>query len=134
VSFALTPPTDFVAHCHCASCRAAHAAAFVTWTAVPRDRFAFLSGEAEVTWYRSSASVEWGFCRRCGSSMLYRAIAEGHPEAPKLDRIYVTVASLVDPLDRPPNLHASYEERVPWLTVRDGLPKHRGKTDETMSE
>ncbi len=51
VRFSLTPPTDFVAHCHCQSCRRAH---------------------------------------------------------------------------------VSYEERVPWLSFKDGLPKHRGKSDETL--
>ena len=133
VRFTLTPPTDFAAHCHCASCRRSHGAAFVTWTSVPAARFAFEAGEDEVTWYRSSSTIEWGFCRRCGASMLYRAIAEGHAEKPKLDRMYVTVASL-DGIDRSPAVHVSYEELAPWLVERDGLPKHRWKTDETLPE
>lgn len=131
VRFTLTPPTDFVAHCHCSSCRASHGAAFVTWTSVPRERFAFDAGEAEVGWYRSSPTIEWGFCRNCGSSMLYRAIAEGHPEKPKPERMYVTAASL-DALDKSPAVHVSWEEKIGWLQVPDGLPKHRGKTDEVM--
>jgi len=65
--------------------------------------------------------------------MLYRAIAEGHAEKPKQDRVYVTVASLAT-IDRAPAVHVSYEERVPWIATRDGLPKHRGKTDDTMTE
>jgi len=134
VQFELEPPTDFCAHCHCQSCRLSHGAAFVTWTSVPLERFAFVSGEEAVSWYRSSESILWGSCARCGSSMLYRADKAGHPESPKLDRMYVTAASLIDPLDREPAVHVSYEERLSWSRWHDGLPKHRGKTDETMPD
>ncbi len=127
VQVRLTPPTDFLSHCHCRSCRLSHAAAFVTWTSVPLERFAFDAGEACVKWYRSSAQIEWGFCAECGSSMLYRAIEEGHPEAPKRDRMYVAAGCLVDPIDREAQGHVSYEERVAWHAPGDGLPRFRGK-------
>ncbi len=132
VTFELLPPTDFVAHCHCRSCRLSHAAAFVTWTSVPLERFRFLSGERELGWYRSSASILWGFCRHCGSSMLYRADREGHPEAPKLDRMYVAAGSLAGPLDRAPTAHVSYEERVDWNEDFHRLPRHLGKSEQTV--
>ncbi len=132
IQFALTPPTDFCAHCHCESCRRSHAAAFVTWTSVPKERFRVLQGEELITWYRSSDCIEWGFCGTCGCSALYRATAEGHPEQPKVDRMYVAVGALDDDLDREPSAHVSYEERAAWLSDLDGLPKHRGKTDERM--
>jgi hypothetical protein len=134
VRFTLIAPTDFCAHCHCESCRMSHAAAFVTWTSVPAERFSFERGQDHVTWYRSSACILWGFCKTCGSSILYRADREGHAESPKLDRMYVAVGSLIDPLDRDPKVHVSYDERVPWFRPHDGLPKHRGKTDEQISE
>ena len=131
VQFTLQPPLDFVSHCHCESCRRSHGAAFVTWTSVPFDRFA-MSSDAPVRWYRSSSFIEWGFCERCGSSMLYRAVADGHPESPKRDRMYVTAASLQEPLGCAPKVHVSYEERVAWFEPGDALPKHRGKTDERL--
>ena len=131
VAFTLTPPTDFVTHCHCESCRRSHGAAFVTWTGVPLERFELVSGEAQLRWYRSSRWIEWGFCGRCGSSMLYRAVEEGHVEAPRLDRMYVTAASL-DALDRPASAHVSFEEHVPWLDVKDDVAKYRGKAVEKL--
>jgi len=133
VRFALTPPTAFHAHCHCRSCRLSHGAPYVTWTGVPLSAFAFEQGEQAVRWYRSSPQIEWGFCATCGSSMLYRAIAEGHPEEPDTDRMYVAVASLTEPMDRPPQAHVSFEERLPTTRPGDGLPCYRGKTDEEMS-
>ena len=134
VEIELTGPIDFLAHCHCESCRRTHASAFVTWTSVPMERFAFARGEDRLTWYRSSEWIAWGFCATCGSSMLYRAEREGHPEAPKLDRMYVAVGCLLDPPDRAAQAHVSYEERVPWFTPGDALPKHRGKTDERIDD
>lgn len=120
VRFELHGPTEFASHCHCQSCRLSHGAAFVTWTAVARQCFHFLQGEELIRFYASSATVEWGFCSRCGSSMLYRG-----SDTP--DKIYVTVASLAG-LDRPVDSHVSYEEKVGWFQPNDGLPCYRGKS------
>lgn len=127
VRFEIEPPTAFHSHCHCTSCRLAHGAPYVSWTSVPRARFVLCDGAEVLRWYRSSPQIEWGFCGTCGSSMLYRAVAAGHPESPSVDRIYVTVASLIDPMDRPPEAHVSFEERLPTTKPGDGLPCYRGK-------
>jgi hypothetical protein len=127
IEIRLEPPTDFLAFCHCRSCRLSHGAPFVAWTSVPLDRFAFVKGEERVRWYRSSRTIRWGFCEECGSRMLYRADETGHPEAPKTDRVYVAAACLEGVLDREVGAHVSYEERVPWYSCADALPKYRGK-------
>jgi len=127
VTYVLELPTDFVAHCHCASCRAISGAAFLTWTSVPRDRLT-IHGEDTVRWYQSSDTIRWGSCAGCGSTLFYCADAEGHPEAPRTDCMYLTVGTLHDPLDRDPGAHVSFEERVPWFTPADHLPTLRGKT------
>jgi len=134
VEFSLTPPTNFCAHCHCESCRLSSGAAFVTWTSVPSDRFALTAGEEHLKWYRSSDHILWGFCGNCGSSMLYRADKAGHHESPKLENMYVSVGSLIDPMDQPPKVHVSYEERLAWMHAKDGLAKHRGKTDDIIED
>jgi hypothetical protein len=99
---------------------------------VPRERFTFRSGEERVRWYRSSRWIRWGFCETCGGRLFYVADEEGHPEAPKVDRMYVTAGCLDGPLDRAVQAHVSYEERVPWYTCGDALPKYRGKVVERM--
>lgn len=128
----LDPPTDFFSICHCQSCRRSHAAPCVAWTSVPLERFRFRVGEERLRWYRSSPWIRWGFCGECGSHLLYRADAEGHPESPPLDRVYVSVASLVTPMDRELECHLSYEEKPAWFPVADSLPKYRGKGVERM--
>lgn len=132
VRLELRGPLDFVAHCHCGSCRRAHAAAYVTWTSVPRERFSIPSGEPELRWYRSSPTIEWGFCGRCGTSMLYRAEAAGHPEAPRPGAMYVAVGCLEDVEGIAPGAHVSFEEHAPWADVSADLPRYRGKGDEPM--
>ena len=120
VRFRLTPPTEFVSHCHCHSCRRSHGAAFVTWTAVPKERFELLGGQLKS--YQSSPGTAWQFCPECGSSLFYESDKAAH-------KIYVVVACLDDPPDRQPDAHVSYEEAVEWLHLNDGLPRYRGKTE-----
>lgn len=132
VTFTLTPPTEFCAHCHCQSCRLAHGAACTTWTSVPRDRFQVTGGDQHIRWYRSSQWIRWGFCDTCGSSMFYVADSEGHPESPRTHSVYVTVGSLIDPMDRPPSGHYSYEEHMEFDKAHDRLPCFLGKTHQTI--
>ncbi len=132
VRYQLTPPTDSASHCHCQSCRKASGAAFLTWTSAPRERVQ-IDGEPALSWHLTSDSIRWGFCGTCGTTLFY--VADGpHPEGPKTDRIYLTVGSLDDGLDRVPSAHVSYEERVAWFTPGDHLPLHRGKTEALLAK
>lgn len=125
VRFELTFPTETCNHCHCESCRRSHGSAFVTWTSILISRFQFLEGAHLVSRYNSSADVKWGFCSRCGSSFLYE-----HSQAP--DRLWIAAASLIEPLDRQPDSHVSFEEHVNWLEVNDELPRYLGKSQEKI--
>ena len=64
--------------------------------------------------------------------MLYQADKKGHPESPKLDRIYVSTGSLNN-MDRSPTVHVSYEEKVSWYAPLDHLDKYRGKGEKKLS-
>jgi hypothetical protein len=97
----------------------------VTWTAVPLGQFRFLSGEINLGKFESDPGIRWGFCRECGSSMIYES--DDTPE-----KIYITVANLSGPMDREPEGHVSYEESVPWIHGAEHLPRYRGKTDQRI--
>ncbi len=84
-----------------------------------------------LTWHRSSEAIRWGFCSTCGTTLFYLASGPSL-ESPHGERIYVTVGSLGDPIDREPGAHVSYEERVAWFTPGDHLPLQRGKTDDAI--
>ncbi len=122
VSITVLGPTMFASYCHCESCRLAHAAPFVAWTAVSIERFRVTAGEAAIVRYVSSPGVERAFCGRCGTSLFYAGAM-----AP--DRVYVPIA-ILDHLDRALDSHVSYEEHAPWIEGLCSLPCHAGKSEE----
>jgi hypothetical protein len=71
VRYALTPPLRPVVACHCGQCRRT-SGNYVSATAVPRQHFTLTNGDG-LQWYRSSPRAERGFCRTCGSSLLWSA-------------------------------------------------------------
>jgi len=129
----LTPPTE-PSHCHCESCRRAHAAPVVTWTSVAADRFRVVRGEDQLQRHQSSPGTFRCFCRTCGSSMACYYTADSPTFAYLADEVYVPVAVLTDPLDTPPECHWSFEEHVDWFEFEDDLPRFRAKGDERIGE
>ncbi len=115
VRFAAQTPTLFCCHCHCAWCRRAHGAAFVTWFGLKDTAFSLTSGEGALRWFRSSKASERGFCGTCGTTLFFRStLAPGE--------MHVALACADGPIDRAPSLHVFYDARVPWLAMHDDLP------------
>jgi hypothetical protein len=113
VRFSVEPPTLFCCHCHCAWCRRAHGAAFVTWFGA-RDAAFTVTGDA-LRWHRASEKSERGFCATCGTKMFFRStLAPGET--------HVALACADGEIDRAPSLHVFYEARAEWLAMKDDLP------------
>ena len=106
-------PREF-SHCHCESCRRATSAPFTTFFTVDRENLRF-TGKQPAT-FESSPGVTRLFCKDCGSPMGYMS-SNNHGE------IDLYVASLSDHADAQPLWHSFWNERVPWLTISDDLPK-----------
>lgn len=114
VRFEAAGPVRNLCVCHCESCRRAAGAAFVAWGTVDADHFRILGGD--VTVVRSSAEVERTFCANCGTSLTYR-----HPlRAAEVD---FTLVSLDDPAALAPQMHIWVQDKLPWITLSDGLPQ-----------
>lgn len=101
--------------CHCVSCRRATGAAAVPWATFARAELHITRGA--LAHYRSSAAVLRGFCANCGSSLTY--LNEAHAED-----IDVAVASLDDPRALTPTMHLWVQDKLPWVSIEDGLPRH----------
>jgi hypothetical protein len=101
--------------CHCNSCRRAAGAPVVAWVTFPPAAFSFTQGEPAR--HRSSPPVERTFCPTCGTSLTYQ-----HADFP--NEVDVTIASLDDPSAFPPADHTWTDERIAWLELGDGLPRH----------
>ncbi len=119
VKFEIELPTLFCGHCHCSMCRRPHGASFVTWTAVPPERFGVTAGEQDITRYKSSEHGTRSFCRICGSQMF----CQTEPEA-----IDIALAALHGKIDRDPEEHYYFDSRADWTVVNDDLPKLGGNT------
>jgi len=120
IQFEIAGPTASSGHCHCESCRRAHSAAFVTWTSFTADGLHYRSGSELVKQYESSPGIFRSFCFNCGTPLFYKAVEE--PET-----MYVPTAALTTLPDYSPTRHVSFEEKVPWLDIKDTLPKYHSK-------
>lgn len=108
VEFVATFPSRFCAHCHCASCRRAHGAAFVTWIGFPSEQVKITHGAELLATHESSPQTYRRFCRRCGTKLFFEASrwpGETH----------VVLTAFDEPVDRLPTSHAFFEEHVEWL-------------------
>lgn len=69
VTYLVGGPLDDVWNCHCHRCR--------RWTghhmAATRADAQHVVISGAVTWFAPGPGVEYGFCRRCGSSLFWRA-------------------------------------------------------------
>ena len=119
VTFEVTPPTKWCAHCHCTMCRRAHGAGVVTWFGAPAASFRLTSGKEQLKWHQSSAAARRGFCGQCGSPLLFEG--ERWP-----GEIHIARASVAGPIDREPTAHVFFDLRVGWLGLHDELRKLGG--------
>jgi ribosomal protein S18 acetylase RimI-like enzyme len=97
-------------------CRKWHGAAFATYAEVSAKALEWQSGEQELVGFRSSPGRERTFCRRCGSKLFIRRL-----DAP--DVIALCLATLDGDPEVRPSRHVMTAYRVPWLELRDGLPR-----------
>jgi hypothetical protein len=117
VRFAVTPPTLFFSHCHCRWCREAHGAPYVSWVGAALERFRYQQGSEEARWYQSSPQSRRGFCGTCGTMLFFAStICPGE--------IHVARPALHGAIDREPQCHVFFDQRVAWAEVGDSLPRY----------
>jgi hypothetical protein len=121
LTFVVTFPTKWVAHCHCTRCQRAHGAAFVTWVSVPAGQFELADPHGVLREFQSSAGAVRQFCGTCGSSLVFRS--DRWP-----GEVHVARANVIDALDREPVIHGFYDTHVAWFTVNDLLPRKPAPT------
>lgn len=105
-------PSRFCAHCHCESCRRAHAAGFVTWVGFKADQVVVTDGAEHLAAYESSPGTARTFCRLCGTRMTFSS--EKWP-----GETHLPLACFDTPIDRAPAGNAFVEERAPWIPLPD---------------
>jgi hypothetical protein len=96
-----------IGHCHCKTCRKAHAAAFASTARVDRADFRWLSGEAELRSFESSPGKLRHFCGRCGTHLMAEWVAQ--------PQVILRVATLDEDPNLRPKAHIWVSHDVPWL-------------------
>jgi len=105
-----------IEHCHCRTCRKAHASAYATTAGIMREHFRWVSGEENVRAYESSPGKLRRFCSRCGTHLM--------AERPVQPHLFLGVATLDDDPGVRPALHIWTSADVPWLVDDDDLPRY----------
>lgn len=111
VRYRAPAPPIWAAHCHCASCRKAAGAPFVTWAGFGRGAVAW---EGEPQRYASSPGVVRSFCPTCGTPLAYES--ERWP-----DETHILAATLDAPDAVRPTAHLYWGEHLAWIEPGDGL-------------
>jgi hypothetical protein len=116
ITFCITLPCRWVAHCHCTMCQQMGGAAFVTWVGVDKKHCDIIDLERQLHWYQSSPEAQRGFCGTCGSSLFFHS--NRWP-----DEMHITLSNFQTPVDKVPQMHAFWDTHVDWITLSDELPR-----------
>ena len=116
LQFKVFLPVKWCSNCHCTRCQKGHGSGFVTWVGFQKDNFTIIKGKEFLQWYNTSKKSEFGFCNKCGSSILYRSI-----KCP--NEIHITLVNIIDDLNITPQSDSYFDTHVPWLTFDESIPK-----------
>lgn len=115
VRFRATQLLDNPHVCHCRMCQKATGGFFAALVGVPKSALTWTSGAPAV--FESSAGIERGFCRDCGTPLFYHNCAGGH--------VSLAIGAFDDPAAIPLVFEFGVESRLPQLDQLGHLPAWR---------
>jgi ADP-ribosyl-[dinitrogen reductase] hydrolase len=105
-----------IGHCHCSTCRKAHAALACSSAGVQRVNFRWLNGQDRLSTFASSPGKLRHFCSVCGSHLVAERPGQAH--------VIVRVATLDEDPGVTPQSQIWTSHDVPWLKY-EGVPAYR---------
>ena len=112
VRYALLAMPDTPCICHCRMCQKQTGNYFGAFADIEEKQFEITRGE--VAYFRSSAIGDRGFCRDCGTPLIYQYTSG--------TRVAVALGSLDDPARLKPVVQYGVESRMPWFSELATLP------------
>lgn len=105
-----------IVHCHCRSCRKAHAAVYASTAGVRRENFRWLKGQTLLRSFESSPGKLRHFCSVCGTHLMAERKQQAH--------VIVRAATLDDDPGVTPAAHIWCSHDVPWLKDGQGVSSY----------
>lgn len=99
--------------CHCVQC-AKTSGNFAAMTRCASDDLDVLCEET-LTWFRSSESVQRGFCKRCGGNLFWKQAGSSDT--------YITAGTLDKPTGLKISEHIFVASKSDFYDITDGLPQ-----------
>lgn len=126
VRFTIWAEPSGIGYCHCRMCQLALGGPLSAWAACDK-KFVDFEGEAPRL-YQSSPISERAFCGNCGTS-LYTVIKG----AATSEYYSIRLAAFDHPENFPPSCHFGVESQMPWLEIKDDLPRIRTEEDAELA-
>lgn len=98
--------------CHCRMCQKQFGSFFGAFAMVDPDRFRITRGTPG--WFQSSTEAMRGFCRDCGTPLLYKYLSS--------HQLAITIGSLDRQSEVKPLIQVGVEGREPWFADLPLLP------------
>ncbi|TNY34361.1 GFA family protein [Pelagovum pacificum] len=98
--------------CHCRMCQKAVGGPFAV--ICPTEKAAFRVTKGEIAWFASSDVARRGFCRDCGTPMIF--------DYPHAGDIGVLAGCFDQPEGLPPERNCGTESRLGWVATLHDLP------------
>ena len=127
VRYEIDQPSIGAGFCHCSLCQRSIGAPVNAWAAFPIEAVHFRDRPPKI--YHSSPIAIRGFCPDCGTSLTYQLIK---PEP--AEYIVVPIVTLDKRDEYSPTWHAGVESQIPWLDIRDDLPRTRCEDSPSLQE
>ncbi len=103
-------------HCHCRTCRKAHATVYGSSALVDEAAFRVRSGEDSIAQYASSPDKIRYFCSNCGTHVFARCDRDP-------DQIILRIGALDGDLDIKAIGHIWVSHKPDWYDIADDLPQ-----------
>ena len=117
VKYEITGKMGPITHCHCPTCRKAHATAFSSVSCVQLDDLRFTAGEELLKCHESSPGKKRYFCSNCGSQIYAKREDQD---------FYIFRMGTIDgdPGIRPAR-HIFTRYKAPWYNIHDEIPVYQ---------
>lgn len=100
--------------CHCSQCRKNYGM-YGAFVGVPRNELE-ISGSENIRWYASSQNFRRGFCKKCGSGIIW--------ENPKWETTYL-LTGLFEKLNQKKGVHIFTKDKGDYYNICDTLPQFK---------